>query len=749
MKPKSNSFGRIGRFSASHPWATIVTWIIIAAVAITVGSNTTAFDPDDDFTIDVESQVAQNIENEAFGLEENGAQEVIVIQSDQYVVSDPEFQAAAEGILGNFGPFQEDILHIANYYEAPEDPQLQGLVSDDQHALLIPISLEGEWSDYSDRWSDLEGILEQSQVDGFFIGAVGDVSGGEIGEIFDEDMAKDIQIGMPAAFIVMLFVFGALIAAGLPIILGVVTIVLSTGFVQILGGEIYMSDIAMTMVTMIGMAVGIDYSLVVVERYRQERKRGVKKLDAIEIASSTAGKAVFFSGMTTVMALFGVFFVPMVEFQGMGLAMAIAVGVAVAAALTLLPTIVSLVGNWINFPRFGTMRRLRAQDASGIAPSPIDEKHGLWGHIASFVVSRPVISATAVIIFLLAAAIPTLTIKLGQPSWTNLPESSYVDSFTVMSQNFASGQETPLKIVLSGDAANEGTVEEVQALFAGNDLYGHTNVIPNEDGSVVIIEAPLRVENSSSEAQDAVETLRNDDLQAIAGDNALVTGEPAMIYDFNDTLTDSLPKVFGFVLGLSFLVLMLAFRSITVPALSVVLNLLSVGAAYGAVVLVFQHGFMAEQLGFIEVDSIVNWLPIMLFCILFGLSMDYHVFVLSRIREAWDRTKSVDESVVEGVNHTGRIITGAAVIMIAVFGAFALGRASEMQQMGFGLAIAIFLDVTLIRSILLPAGLKLLGKSAWWWPRLLNWVPQIQVEGAPSTPIHVEPQTASQRTMGD
>ena len=749
MKPMSNNFGRIGRFSASHPWATIVTWVIIAAVAITIGSNTTAFDPDNDFTIDVESQVAQNIENDAFGYEENGAQETIVLQSDQYLVTDPEFQAAAEGVIGRLTPFQDDILSIANYYEAPEDPQLQGLVSADQHALLIPISLQGEWNDYDGRWSDLETVLEQSQVDGFFIGAVGDISSGEINEIFNEDMAKDIQIGMPAAFVVMLIVFGALIAAGLPLILGVVTIVLSTGIVQILGGQMMMSDIAMTMVTMIGMAVGIDYSLVVVERYRQERKRGVKKLDAIEIASATAGKAVFFSGMTTVMALFGVFFVPMVEFQGMGLAMAVAVAVAVVAALTLLPTVITLVGDWINFPRFGTMRRLRAQDASGTPPVPMDEKHGLWGHIASFVVSRPGISATVVTIVLLAAALPALTIELGQPSWSKLPESSFVDSYTVMSDNFAAGQETPLKIVLSGDAANEGTVEEVQALFAGNDLYGTTKVLPNEDGSVIVIEAPLRVDNSSSEAHSAISSLRNDELQAIAGDNALVTGEPAFIYDFNNTLKDSLPKVFGFVLGLSFLVLMLAFRSLTVPTLSVVLNLLSVGAAYGAVVLVFQHGFLADQLGFVRVDSIVNWLPIMLFCILFGLSMDYHVFVLSRIREAWDRTRSVDESIVEGVNHTGHIITGAAVIMIAVFGSFALGRASEMQQMGFGLAIAVFLDVTLIRSILLPAGLKLLGERAWWWPRLLNWVPQIQVEGTPHPPIQVEPQTATQRNLGD
>lgn len=732
MNAYANTFGKIGRLSAAHPWMTALAWIAIAVAIVLAGSNVTSFEPDRQFTVNIESETASIIENQAFSTD-GGADEMIVIQSDQYTVADPEFQAVADGFLANLGPFENDIAAITYYYDAPTEPAMQQLVSQDQKTLLIPIALHGEWSDYDTRWSEFEQVLNASDVDGFFIGGIGDISSGEISEIVSNDMESEIKVGIPAALIVMVVVFGALVAAGLPLLLGITTIGIGTGIVTLLGSQIYISDIAFTMVSMIGLAVGIDYSLVLVERYRQERKSGHLKLDAIEVASATAGKAVFFSGMTTVMALFGVFFVPMAEFQGMGLAMSIAVAVAVLAALTLLPALVALVGDWINFPRMATIRRLRAQDASGYTPAAVEEKFGAWGKLSSAVVARPVVSAVAVTLLLILAALPALTMELGQASVFNLPESRFVSSYEIVSKEFSVGMESPLRIVLRGDAATAENVAAIQSLLADDQVFGPASVTTSEDGSVIVIASPLNVEMSSAAAQDAVYDLRNADPIEKAGNNAFVGGDPAEVYDFNHVLRDSLPKVLLFVLSLSFVVMMLAFRSITVPLLSVVLNLLSVGAAYGSVVLVFQHGFLADQLGLIQVDTIVNWLPIILFCILFGLSMDYHVFVLSRVREVWDRTHNVDQSIVEGINHTGHIITGAAVIMIAVFGSFALGRVSEMQQIGFGLALAVFVDVMLVRSILLPAGLKLLGKYAWWWPKSLRWVPNLQIEGQAAT----------------
>lgn len=728
MNTKTNIFGTIGRHSAAHPWITILTWIVVAASIVVVGNNTSAFHPDHDFTVDVEAQIAADFEKAAFG-ELDGASETIVIRSEQYTVAHPEFQAVTQNVIANLTPFESDIEQLVNYYDAPALPAMQPLVSEDQHTLIIPISLVGEWTDYDDRWPELRTAIDDSAVDGFYIGAVGDISSGEINQIFDEDFSRDISVGLPAALIVMVVVFGALFAAGLPLLLGIVTIITGTGLVSIIGGQLYMSDIAITLVSMIGLAVGIDYSLLMLERYRDERRQGVLKNQAIEIASATAGKAVFFSGITSVMALFGVFFVPMAEFQGMGLAMSVAVAVAVIAAITLLPTMISLIGDWINFPRFATMRALRRQDETGETWFEDVNKLGIWGKIATHVVRHPLVSAIAVTTVLVAASVPALTIKLGQPSWFDLPESQFVTSYEILAEHYAAGLDSPLKIVLTGDAATQENVERITAMLAERELFGSTNVVASNDASIIVVEVPLRLDASHPDAQSAVKTLRETEIQAIAGNEGYVGGLPGFVYDFNRQLEQSLPKVLGFVLSLSFVVMMFAFRSVTVPVISVILNLLSVGAAHGAVVLVFQHGFLADQLGLIQVDTIVNWLPIMLFCILFGLSMDYHVFLLSRIREAWDRTHDVDESIIDGVNHTGRIITGAAVIMIAVFGSFALGRSVQMQQMGFGMAIAVLLDVTLIRSILLPASLKLVGKYAWWWPKALGWIPQFYVEG--------------------
>ncbi|MCO5229174.1 MAG: MMPL family transporter [Thermomicrobiales bacterium] len=732
MQAKSNVFGQLGRRSAAHPWITVALWVVMAAIIVIAGSNVTAFDPDSEYTINVESEMAATVANDAFG-SDGGADELIVIHSDVYTINDPEFRAVADRFVANLDPFQNDIVAITYYYDAPEVPAMQQLVSADQNSLLIPIALHGEWSDYDSRWSEFERILNASEAEGFFIGGIGDITSGEISEIIADDMASELRVGIPAALIVMIIVFGALVAAGLPLLLGIATIGIGTAIVTLLGSQIFISDIAFTMVSMIGLAVGIDYSLVLVERYRQERNSGHSKLDAIEIASATAGKAVFFSGITTTMALFGVFLVPMMEFQGMGLAMAVAVVVAVCAALTLLPALVALVGNWINFPRFDSMRRLREQDAGVRLPREIETRHGAWGKVSRAVVKRPMLSFVGVTLILILAALPTFTMELGQSSAFQLPESRFVHSFEIVAEDFAAGMESPIRIVLRGDAATADNAAEIQAELAQNPVFGPATVLISEDGSVIMIESPLTVETSSAAAQTAVSDLRSTSTFARAGNDVLVGGGPAEVYDFGQVLRDSLPKVLLFVLSLSFVVMMLAFRSITVPLLSVFLNLLSVGAAYGSVVLVFQHGFMADQLGLIQVESIVNWLPIILFCILFGLSMDYHVFVLSRIREAWDRSHNVDESIVDGINHTGHIITGAAVIMMAVFGSFAIGHLAEMQQMGFGLALAVFIDVMLVRSILLPAGLKLLGKSAWWWPGALHWVPNLQIEGHATT----------------
>jgi RND superfamily putative drug exporter len=734
----------IARSSAKHPWITIVAWVAVAVLVIVGGSMTHQKDYDDDFTNSPDSQVGQNLIDQHFGIDDH-AGETLIFVSESTTVDDPAFRAVVDGTLANLNAnFASDIASITNYYDAPDAPEMQSLVGSDGHALIVPIALHGEWSDYETRYTDFRSAMDASQTDGFQIGALGDLSGGEIGEMYGEDMEKDIQIGLPVAAVVLLLVFGSLVAAGLPLILGVFTIVTATGLAQMVGGVMVMEDAGMMLVTMIGLAVGIDYSLFLLERYREERRHGASKIDAVERAGATAGKAVLFSGGTVLLALLGLLLMPITIFQGMGVSTALTVIVAVAAALTLLPALIRLCGDWINFPRFDIVRKLRKQDQTGVAQFR-DAKpgQGLWGHLAAKVMKRPGIFAAVTAGFLLLAAVPVFTMELGQPSIESFPESDYLTSYELMAENFYAGQESPVSIVVRGDIDSEATQVSVDSFIAatGEDgRYSEATTRTSENGEILVIEVMLRDDPFTEIGQDAVSDLRTEFVPNAFGDSqssVYVAGDPAMVMDFNSELSDNLPYVFAFVLGLSFVLLMIAFRSIVVPAMSIVLNMLSVGAAYGAVVLVFQHGWFADVLGLTEVDVITNWLPVMLFCILFGLSMDYHVFLLSRIKEHWDHSGNNEASIVAGLQSTGRIITGAALIMVAVFSAFALGRMSEMQQMGFGLGIAVLLDATLIRTILVPATMRLLGDWNWYMPKVLEWLPEIHVEGK-LEPIRLE-----------
>ncbi len=727
--------GGVARASARRPWITILAWVALAAIIITGGSLTHQKEEDAAFTRRVESQVGQQLIDQHLG-EGNGLSETLIFVSDEHSVDDPAFRSVVERTLANLAPFEADIVAVTNYYDAPEVPEMQALVGSDGHSLVVPIALRGEWTDYDGRYPGFEAAMDASRTDGFEIGAIGALSAGEIGEMYGEDMQKDVQVGLPVAAIVLLVVFGSLVAAGLPLILGVVTIATATGLAQIVGGVVVMEDAGMMLVTMIGLAVGIDYSLFLLERYREERRHGASKLDAVERAGATAGKAVLFSGGTVLLALLGLLLMPITIFQGMGISTALTVVVAVAAGLTLLPALVRICGDWIDFPHFGRMRRLRAQDATGVAQFPeIGQGSGFWGRLASSVMKRPGVYATLTAGFLLLASVPVFTMDLGQPSVETFPDSNYRRSFELMAEHFYAGQDSPVSVVVTGDVSSGATQAQVESFITAVDAdgrYSHGMTRTSEDGAILVIDLMLRDDPFGEAGQNAVADLRSDYVTQAFGDSGnsvYVTGDPAMVLDFNTQLSDNLPYVFAFVLGLSFVLLMIAFRSIVVPAMSIVLNLLSVGAAYGSVVLVFQHGWLADTLGLTQVETITNWLPVMLFCILFGLSMDYHVFLLSRVREAWDHTADNQASIVSGLQNTGRIITGAALIMVAVFSAFAFGRMSEMQQMGFGLGVAVLLDATLIRTILVPATMRLLGDRNWYMPKVLHWLPEIHVEG--------------------
>jgi uncharacterized membrane protein YdfJ with MMPL/SSD domain len=485
-------------------------------------------------------------------------------------------------------------------------------------------------------------------------------------------------------------VFGALAAAVVPIVLAVTSIVVALGLVSLLGLAFDLSFLVTNMVTMIGLAVGIDYSLFIVSRYREERAHGRDKLAAIAAAGATANRAVFFSGMTVVLALAGLLLTPTTVFRSIAAGAITVVLVAVAASLTLLPALLAVMGDRVNALRVPVLFRRRQQD--------LERTHGIWARVARRVMARPTASLLLAGGVLAVVAVPLVGIRTGVSGISTYPDNiQSKQAFTVLSRDFSGGLTSPALIVVDGDVRSAAVTAAVRHL--------RSVVVPG--------------------AFDGVDA------------RVLVGGQTAGFIDFFDLTHWYTPFAIALVLGLSFLLLVVVFRSVVLPLLGVALNLLSVAAAYGLLVLVFQHGTGADLFGFQQVDTIQAWLPLLLFSVLFGLSMDYQVFLLSRIQERHGHTLDTRDAVAFGLRTTGGIITGAAVIMVAVFAGFAAGRLVELQQTGFGLAVAVLIDATLVRSVLVPAAMRLLGRWNWYLPSWLGWLPQLPIEGAAPVPTPV------------
>jgi RND superfamily putative drug exporter len=741
--------------SARHPWRTIAAWVavLVVVMALSAAFGGPMTGEGSRYTTNPDSQVGWDLIDDHFG-DDSGATETIVVHSDRFTVDDPEFRAVVDATVAGLAGWQDDLASVVSYYDAIEAgaPEAAGLVSANRNSLIIPVAFHEAPDEYIERGEDFIVDAQAASTADVQVFAVGDISGNAtFGAIAEEDLSKEISIGLPVAGLVLVVVFGALLAPVLPLTIGLVSIAVTSGFVLLLANVMVVDSTSSSLVSMIGLAVGIDYALFFFARYREERRLGALKMDAIERAGGSAGKAVMFSGATVILALLGLLLLPLNFFHGMGVSSALVVVVAVAAAMTLLPALVRLLGDWANFPRFDVIRKLKRQDQTGFAEFETRIGSGLWGHLASAVMRRPVAWLVGSLAILLLCAAPVLAINIGSQETSSLPDTDFTQGFSILATDFSAGLESPVRIVVDGDANDpllQSQVAEFVTALEGNDAFGPVSVVVSEDARLTVVEAITRADPYSGAAESVVKDLRADVIPTVFGDQAdrvFVTGSTADTIDFDDTLLAYLPVVFAFVLGLSFLLLMVAFRSVLVPFTSILLNLLSVAAAYGAVVAVFQFGFLADVFGFTQVDTITNWLPVMLFCILFGLSMDYHVFLLSRVREHYDHTGDNEEAVRVGLQQTGRLITGAALIMVAVFASFAGGRLVEMQQMGFGLAFAVLLDATLIRTVLVPATLKLCGNANWYLPRWLRWLPDFRVEGnlepvaLPKRPEHWSP----------
>ncbi|MGH2559617.1 MAG: MMPL family transporter [Thermomicrobiales bacterium] len=739
------SIVRLARVSAERPWRVVGLWLVLLLIAGALSSSLEdGLTTEATFSTNPESmQGADLLEERLRG--PAPMTETVIVRSESMTVDDPVFQAEIEGITAELTALSGTVASATNYVQTGNE----GLVSADRHTTLVPVTLGGNFDDAVEQAPGVIAVIDaanQRANGAFEFLTVGEGSiNHELNEISNEDAAAGEAIGVPVALLILILVFGALVAAGLPLALGVISIVVAIGIAAIVGRFFELSFLVTNMISIIGLAVGIDYSLFVVERFREERRQGLTTLDAIATAAGAASRAVVFSGLTVILSLLGLFLVPSNIFRSVSIGAVAVVTVAVLATLTLIPALLSLLGDRIDWPR--RRQGVRSQE-SGVRnetapithhPSPITHT-GFWPRIARVVMARPVVSLAVGVTLLVAAALPYVDKEDGALGVSSLPADSDARAgFTILEREFAAGLIAPVEIVVDGDAGDpaiQGAIQQLSASLAEDGSYGSPAVTSNDTSDLTLVSVPLTVPPDDQPAYDAIERLRGSLIPtAFAGTPAevYVAGQTAETVDLFDVINDAAPRVIAFVLGLSFLLLLVAFRSLIVPIKAIVMNLLSVGAAYGLIVLVFQKGYAADFLGFQQTPAIETWIPTFLFAVLFGLSMDYHVFLLSRIQERYHQTGQNREAVAFGLGSTARLITGAAAIMVAVFGGFAAGRLVPLQQVGFGLAVAIFLDATVVRSILVPSTMVLLDKWNWYLPRWLDWLPDLRVE--PIAPV--------------
>jgi RND superfamily putative drug exporter len=730
LSRSTNSFGerrermglteRIARACAAHPSATLGAWGIglVASLAAIVFAMT-GLTTEAAGTHNPQSERAEERLFAAFPPDPaRTVTDVVIVRSERYRVDDPRFR----GFLERVGAEAQETGAIAGAPPSPDRLQ----VSSDRRALLVPLFITSE-----EGAGDVIEVVQRADADPDFAVAITGLQtrDHDFNLLSERDLQNgELKFGLPAALIVLLLVFGAVVAGLVPLLMAVFSIVAALGLVALLSTQFELSVFIVNMLTGMGLALGIDYSLFVISRYREERAQGREPFDAIAASGATASRAVLFSGFAFVVAMFGMFIVPSTIMRALAVG-AILVGMtSVIAALTLLPALLGLLHDRVDALRLPVVGRRSADRAEG----------RFWRAVVERVLRRPGLSLAISAALLVAAALPIFGMNVGNAGVSTLPDDlASKRGFVALQRDFGGRTPNPVNIVVNGAGSAEvdRALGELQRRLARDPRFGPGTI--RSAGDVAHLAVPVAGDPSGDQAVGAVRDLRDEIVpEAFAGTEAdpLVGGTTSENVDYFDAVTDPAPLVFAFVLALSLVLLTIAFRSIAVAATAIVLNFLSVGAAYGLLVLVFQHGVGADLLGFRQADTIEAWVPLFLFSVLFGLSMDYQVFLLSRIRERYDRTRETREAVAWGVASTARIITGAALIIVAVFSGFTRGDLVMFQQMGFGVAVALLIDATVIRSIVLPSLMAILGDRTWYLPRWLEWIPHLEVEG------HAEPQ---------
>jgi uncharacterized membrane protein YdfJ with MMPL/SSD domain len=717
--------GRVGRWSAVHPWTAIAAWLGAVIIVMTAGhfAGTVQLTPAD--TGAGETGIAQQMTARDFTQRAN---EEVLFESSVPATA-PAFRAAVTDTIARI-----EATGRVTSVRSPYDPRYAGALR--AHAALVGFQLTGSLTDEASTVVPvLDAVAAAARAHpGISIAETGDAT---IMKSLNDTVLRDLHrselLSFPVTLLVLLIAFAAVVAALLPLGLATLAILAANGLVAFTSHLSGVSMQASSVMLLIGLAVGVDYSMFYVKRAREERAAGRPTLDAISAAAATSGRSVLISGLIVLLAMSGMFILGNKVFTGIGQSSMLVVAVAIIGSLTLLPALLALLGDRVNA---GTLRVLAR------ASRPAGESR-VWGAIMRRTLARPALSAIAAAAVLGVLAVPAFRLYTADPGASDLPQATAaLQTYNRIQQAFPGGR-APAQVVVEAPSVTSpamlaaGAAFEKAALATGQ-MFEPITVVPNAARTAEIISVPLAGDGENTASVAALATLRSKvipaTLGAVPGARVATGGLTASTVDFNALMGQRLPWVFAFVLLLDFLLLLISFRSLVIAVTAVVLNLLSVGAAYGVIVATFQWGWGQSLLGFTSPGAIASYLPPFFFVVLFGLSMDYHVFILSRIREAYDRTGSTAEAVAHGIKTTAGVVTAAAVVMVFVFGTFATLSMVSLKEMGVGLAVAVLLDATVVRAVLLPATMTMLGQRNWYLPRWLAWLPGLSGEEATPAP---------------
>jgi uncharacterized membrane protein YdfJ with MMPL/SSD domain len=725
MQQPKGLAARAAHWSAGHRKTAILGWLAFVVIAFMLGGAVGTKNIANEDMGNGSSKVAdQTIARADFP--DQASEQVLVQGKGSIRVGDKRFTAAVDDVAGR--------LRSARNVEKVESPLAkgnEGQISKDGRSALVTFDVPGD-SDQAKARVDASlaaTAAAQAAHPGLRIEQFGDASADKaLSKSFEDDFKKAETLSLPITLIILVAAFGALIAAGVPLLLGLTAVAATLGLIAPISQLFPMDESVSSVILLIGLAVGVDYSMFYLRRKMEEKDAGRSEAAALEFAAATSGRAVLISGLTVMIAMAGMFLAGSIVFESFAVGTILVVAVAVLGSLTVLPATLSALGHrveWLRVPFLGKLRH---------------RNHGesrVWGWILDRVLARPVVSLVVAGGVMLALAFPALKMHTINPGVAGLSRSLPIMQTYDRIQAAFPGGPMPAVVAVAADDVTAPQVQQgiramTAAALATKQMSEPVTTTTAPDKSVEVVSIPMQGNGTDKSSETALASLRDDVIPAtiakVGGVQVNVSGMTAGSKDFNDTMKSHLPIVFAFVLGLAFLLLLFTFRSIVVPLKAIALNLLSVAAAYGILTFVFQEGHGASLLGFQPIGGITSWLPLFLFVVLFGLSMDYHVFIISRIREAVDRGMRTEQAVAHGIKSTAGVVTSAAVVMVAVFSIFGTLSAAEFKQMGVGLAAAVLVDATLVRAVLLPAAMKLLGERNWYLPSWLGWIPRFEHE---------------------